>query len=51
MELRAVTARLVMDFDVSFAPGEDETALLEKTTDYFILGLAPLRLVFEKRAR
>jgi hypothetical protein len=48
MELRAITARLVMEFEASFAPGEDGTTLLE-TTDYFILGFAPLHLIFEKR--
>jgi hypothetical protein len=48
MELRAITARLVMEFEVSFTPGKDGTTLLE-TTDYFIPGLAPLHLIFEKR--
>jgi hypothetical protein len=34
---------------VKFAPGEDGTALLEKSTDTFTIALAPLMLVFTKR--
>jgi tryprostatin B 6-hydroxylase len=49
MELRNVIARIVTEFDVKFAPGEDGTALLEKSTDTFTIALAPLMLVFNKR--
>jgi len=49
MEVRTLTSRLVMDFDVSFAPQEDGTRLLMKTREHFTLGLAPLELIFTKR--
>ncbi|KAE9378415.1 cytochrome P450 monooxygenase-like protein [Stipitochalara longipes BDJ] len=49
MELRNVIARTVTEFDVKFAPGEDGTALLEKSTDTFTIALAPLMLSFTKR--
>jgi len=49
MEIRIVVARIVTEFDVKFAPGEDGTALLEKSHDTFTMALAPLQLVFTKR--
>jgi cytochrome P450 len=49
MEIRTVVTQILLEFDVSFAPGEDGTDLLEKTKDYFTLGLGDLKLVFEKR--
>lgn len=49
MEIRLVIARIVTEFDVAFAPGEDGTALLEKSRETFTLLLAPLQLVFTKR--
>jgi cytochrome P450 family 628 len=49
MELRNVIARIVTEFHVKFAPGEDGTALLEDSTDTFTMALAPLMLVFTKR--
>ena len=49
MELRAVVALLTMKFDVHFAPGEDGTNLLEKTEDYFTLGLGDMFLTFSPR--
>ena len=49
MELRAVIARLVAEFDIAFAPGEDGKDLLEKSKDVFAMELAPLRLVLIKR--
>jgi hypothetical protein len=49
MEIRTLTSRMIMNFDVRFAPGEDGTRLLEKTREHFTLGLAPLDLVFTKR--
>jgi tryprostatin B 6-hydroxylase len=49
MELRGAVARMVTQFDVAFAPGEDGTALLTKTRDVFTLDLAPLYLVFTAR--
>jgi cytochrome P450 family 628 len=49
MELRSVTARIVSQFDVKFAPGEDGTDLLEKSRDIFTIALAPLKLIFTRR--
>ncbi|OCK86317.1 cytochrome P450 [Lepidopterella palustris CBS 459.81] len=49
MEIRTVIARLLMSYNVSFAPGEDGSNLLEKTRDHFSLGLADLNLVFTER--
>lgn len=49
MELRTVTALLVTKFNVSFAPGENGSALLDKSEDYFTIGLADLMLQFTPR--
>jgi tryprostatin B 6-hydroxylase len=38
-----------MEFDVSFAPGENGTDLVEKSRDHFTLGLEDLNLEFTKR--
>ncbi|KAE9369395.1 cytochrome P450 monooxygenase-like protein [Stipitochalara longipes BDJ] len=51
MELRIVTARLVTQFDIGFAPGEDGTDLFEKTKDVFTLEVAPLKIVFTQRSK
>ncbi|WPH03318.1 cytochrome P450 [Acrodontium crateriforme] len=45
-EIRTVLAKLILSFDIAFAPGEDGTKLMEETEDYFVLGLADLNLVF-----
>ena len=42
-------ARVVTQFDVGFAPGEDGTGLLTKSRDVFTMDLAPLNLVFSER--
>jgi cytochrome P450 len=46
MEIRSVMAEMLMNFDVSFAPGEDGRNLLENTKDIFTLELASLNLCF-----
>jgi len=51
MELRIVTTRIVTQFDIAFAPGEDGSDLEEKTKDVFTLEVAPLRLVFTPRSK
>ncbi len=51
MELRIVTARLVTEFDIAFAPGEDGTNLFEETKDVFTLEDAPLKMVFTQRRK
>ncbi|RDW77473.1 cytochrome P450-12 [Coleophoma cylindrospora] len=50
MELRVVVARIITQFDVSFAPGEDGTNLMTKTRDVFTLDVAPLMMIFMKRS-
>jgi len=49
MELRNVTARIMTEFDVEFAPGEDGSALMAESKDVFTMELAPMELVFTKR--
>ncbi|KAF9889645.1 hypothetical protein FE257_007153 [Aspergillus nanangensis] len=49
MEIRLLTAYLITNFDVSFAPGEDGTALLSESIDHFTMALAPLHLCFKDR--
>ena len=49
MELRTMLAKIVLEFDMEFAPGEDGSALLEKTKDYFVLGLAELNVILTRR--
>jgi tryprostatin B 6-hydroxylase len=51
MELRVVTARIVTQFDIAFAPGKDDTDLLEKAKDVFTLEVAPLGMVFSPRRK
>jgi cytochrome P450 len=50
IELRTLTAQLLDRFEVTLAPGEDGSRLLRETKDHFTTGLAPLDLVFTKRA-
>lgn len=47
MELRTLTAQLVLKYDISFASGEDGSRLLTKTRDHFTLTLGQLDLVFK----
>lgn len=49
MEIRLLTAQLIMQFDVTLAPGEDGSKLLQKSRDHFTMGLADLELVFRRR--
>ncbi|KAF1354619.1 putative cytochrome P450 monooxygenase [Delphinella strobiligena] len=49
-ELRTLTAHLIRRFHVALAPGEDGSALLTKSEDHFVTGLAPVNLVFTRRA-
>ena len=49
MEIRMVTAELLLKFDVSLAAGETGETLLMKTTDHFTLGLGKCDLVFTPR--
>ena len=46
MELRTLTAQLLLKYDVAFAPGEDGTRILTKTKDHFTVSVGQLDLVF-----
>lgn len=50
-EIRTVVAKLVLDFDVKFADGENGRRILEDTKDYFVLGLGDLELSFAAREK
>ena len=45
-ELRTVTAKIVLDFDVTFAPGETGCDIMNKSQDIFTTTCAPLYLIF-----
>ena len=49
MEVRAVLARILVRFEVGFAPGENGRMLLEESEDYFTIGLGDLMLEFWSR--
>ena len=49
MEVRLLTAELILKYNVKLAPGEDGKNLLTKSTDHFTMGLGALMLVFEER--
>lgn len=46
MEIRAVVSLLIVRFDVSLAPGDDGTDLLERTKDTFTLRIGDLNIIF-----
>ena len=49
LEIRVTVAKLLFNFDVELAPGEDGHELLYKTRDHFTLGLGALKLRFRER--
>ncbi len=51
MNIRTTVARLVMTFDIRFAPGDADNGVgFEKaTTDHFTLCPGELRMCFERR--
>lgn len=49
LEMRTLITKLIMKYDVAFAPGETGRPLLEDTKDHFTLGLADLNLTFTPR--
>lgn len=49
MQVRTLTARILLDFDVAFAPGEDGSRILTKTKDHFTVDPGQLDLVFTPR--
>lgn len=46
MELRTLTAKILLEYDVSLADGEDGSKLLHQSKDHFSMTPAPLELVF-----
>lgn len=46
MELRTLTARILLEYDFKLAPGEDGTRLLTKMKDHFTVDMGSLDLVF-----
>lgn len=48
-EMRSVLTKLVLEFDLAFAKGEDGYRLLNETQDHFTLGVAPLEVIFTTR--
>jgi cytochrome P450 len=50
MELRTVLTKLIMAFDVDFAPGDDGSDLISKGRDHFTMETGPLNLVFKPRS-
>jgi cytochrome P450 len=46
MQLRTLTARILLEFDVKFAPGEDGKRILTETKDHFTVDVGSLELVF-----
>lgn len=51
MEIRMVTAHLLLDNDVHLAPGEDGQKLLYETMDHFTVTPGALWLVFSPREK
>jgi cytochrome P450 len=49
MQMRTLIARIIMDYDVKFADGEDGSRLMHDSKDHFTMGLADMELVFAKR--
>ncbi|KAK1085984.1 hypothetical protein LTR33_001794 [Friedmanniomyces endolithicus] len=46
LELRTVVTRIILEFDVAFAPGEDGSQILTQTRDHFTVTPGELNLVF-----
>lgn len=49
MELRIVMAKLLLTFDVSYAPGESGKDMVDQSRDHFTIETGPLNLVFTPR--
>jgi hypothetical protein len=46
MQIRTLTARILLEFDVKFAPTEDGKRILTETKDHFTVDVGGLDLVF-----
>ncbi|KAL2867837.1 cytochrome P450 [Aspergillus lucknowensis] len=51
LEMRSVLARIALEFDISFAPGEDGKSFDQDAKDTFTINVGPLLLNFRPRAR
>jgi tryprostatin B 6-hydroxylase len=49
MQIRTLTARILLEFDVKFAEGEDGKRILTETKDHFTLDVGALDLEFTGR--
>ena len=49
MELRTLLAKMVLEFDINFAPGENGQALVEEMKDVFTCALEPINMCFTAR--
>ena len=50
MQIRTLTARILLEFDVKFAPGEDGRRVLTQSKDHFTFDVGALDLEFVARA-
>lgn len=46
LNLRTTVARMVMAFDMAFAPGEDGRKFIEEAQDNFVMYMGELKMVF-----
>ena len=51
LELRSALARIALNFDISFARGEDGIKFDKEAKDTFVLTLDALQLVFTERRK
>ena len=51
LELRSALARIALNFDMSFAPGENGVQFDKGAKDTFVFTLDQLQLVFTERSR
>jgi len=51
MSLRCSISKILQNFDVAFAPGEDGTRFENEALDTFTTSLPPCHLVFRKRVK
>ncbi|KAK4165553.1 cytochrome P450 [Cladorrhinum sp. PSN259] len=50
MNIRSVISKLVCNFDIDFAPGEDGSRVEKEAVDNFIVRIGPVDLTFKTRA-
>jgi hypothetical protein len=50
MNIRTTLARLIMEFDVALAPGEDGPRFWGEAKDNFVFYFGELKMVFTRRA-